>query len=581
MKQNTYVELLAPCGSPEAVDAAIAGGADAVYLGGTLHNARMFARNFDDAALRAAIERCHDSRVAVYVTLNTQLYDRELGEALSYAHTLYEAGADALIVADLGFASLLHARLPDLPLHASTQVSGHNAQAAARLAALGFSRMVCAREMSRADIARLCAQSPIEIEQFVHGAHCASHSGQCLLSAVLGGRSGNRGRCAQPCRQSYNRAFPLSLKDLCLATHLTEVCASGVASLKIEGRMKHPDYVYGVTGLYRRLLNERRNATAAEVESLSRLFSRGGGFTDGYYTKKITPAMLGVRTDADKADTRRAHPSYRPIPRTQVHFSAPDRAPVPCAPFALPKEQACAPTQQTARFASPEQIPREHPFSVVYLPLFVYDRATEAQRKRANGVILPSVLYDCDLDAARAALARAKASGAQHVLCGNIGHLSLAKESGLAVHADFRANVCNRASLAVWRALGVHDAILSPELILPQIRDLGGARAVIVYGRLPLMLLERRLQTKDLVDRRGVRFPVRAEDAVPSGVRDVVYNSVPLYMADAEQSLRDARITDRHFIFTVESPEQVRAILAAYRNHAAPTTPVRRIGKSR
>jgi putative protease len=189
------------------------------------------------------------------------------------------------------------------------------------------------------------------------------------------------------------------------------------------------------------------------------------------------------------------------------------------------------------------------------------------------------VLYDCDLAATREALARAKAAGVTHVLCGNIGHLSLAKESGLTVVADFRANVCNRYSASVWQSLGAQEVLLSPELILPQMRDVGGT--AIVYGRLPLMLLERRLGVGSLCDRMGARFPVLSEARVPSGVRDVVYNSVPLYMADAEKALGEAHITSRHFIFTVETPAQVRAVLDAYRTHAAPTTAVRRIAKSR
>lgn len=186
-------------------------------------------------------------------------------EAAEFAFFLYEAGIDALILTDLGLASLLRRELPNLPLHASTQLSGHNADAAAFFSARGFSRMVCARELSGADLRRLCEASPIGIECFVHGALCVSHSGQCLLSAVMGGRSGNRGECAGPCRLPYNGRYPLSLKDLCLAGHLSELRRAGVCSLKIEGRMKSPAYVASTVSVYRRLLDEDRDAAPEEI----------------------------------------------------------------------------------------------------------------------------------------------------------------------------------------------------------------------------------------------------------------------------------------------------------------------------
>lgn len=223
-------------------------------------------------------------------------------EAAEFAFFLYEAGIDALILTDLGLASLLRRELPNLPLHASTQLSGHNADAAAFFSARGFSRMVCARELSGADLRRLCEASPIGIECFVHGALCVSHSGQCLLSAVMGGRSGNRGECAGPCRLPYNGRYPLSLKDLCLAGHLSELRRAGVCSLKIEGRMKSPAYVASTVSVYRRLLDEDRDAAPEEIARLAGVFSRSG-FTDGYFTGKISPAMLGVRRESDKEAT--------------------------------------------------------------------------------------------------------------------------------------------------------------------------------------------------------------------------------------------------------------------------------------
>ena len=284
-------ELLAPAGSFEAAKAALKAGADAIYVGGRMLNARMNAANFTDEELVQCVRLCHSRGVRLYVTLNTAVLDRELAQAVEYTDFLYKTGVDGLIVSDLGLASVIASRYPDMELHASTQASGHNAECAKVFEKLGFSRMVCARELSKKEIDELVKDSPIEIEQFVHGAMCVSQSGQCLASHVMGGRSGNRGICAQPCRMKYNGAYPISLKDMCLANHITELIESGVASLKIEGRMKSPAYVYEVVSAYRNLLDQTRNASKSEMQALAAVFSRGG-FTDGYYTESVSDAML-------------------------------------------------------------------------------------------------------------------------------------------------------------------------------------------------------------------------------------------------------------------------------------------------
>ena len=248
------------------------------------------------------------------------MLDREYRDLLAVAERLYLSGADALIVADLGAARLLHEMIPKLPLHASTQCSVHNTDGAKMLQRLGFVRLVPARELSIYDIRQMTAASPLETEIFIHGALCVSHSGQCLFSSLVGGRSGNRGECAQPCRMRYSLSsdaerapdgYPLSLKDLCLASHITEILESGVDSLKIEGRMKSPHYVGEVTRIYRRLLDERRNATPDEIAQLDEIFSRQG-FTDAYFTSRtpsvsLSPSymkMTGIRTDTQRSLTQ-------------------------------------------------------------------------------------------------------------------------------------------------------------------------------------------------------------------------------------------------------------------------------------
>ena len=294
------MEILSPAGSPEAVRAAVCAGANAVYLGFGGFNARRNAKNFTQEELAQAISYCHLRGVRVYLTLNTLVSDREMEQAAQHAALASQMGADAVLVQDLGVVRMLRQVAPDLPIHASTQMSIHNLDGVKAAAGLGVSRVVLARELSRRDIAYICEHSPVEIETFVHGALCMCYSGQCFLSSALGGRSGNRGLCAQPCRLAYGwsgglaEEYPLSLKDMSLTGHLRELEEMGVACAKIEGRMKRPEYVWVVTKVYADALREGREPTQEEVKQLRSAFSRQG-FTDGYFTQRKGPEMFGVR----------------------------------------------------------------------------------------------------------------------------------------------------------------------------------------------------------------------------------------------------------------------------------------------
>ena len=287
-------ELLAPAGSPEALTAAVQNGADAVYLGVGDFNARRGARNFTADGLADTVAYCHLYGVKVYLTLNTIVSDRELAALADVARRASGAGVDAILVQDWGVLDTLRRAVPDVPLHASTQMTVHTLSGVREAARLGMTRAVLARELNRDEIAELCAQSPIELEVFVHGALCMCYSGQCAMSAVIGQRSGNRGLCAQPCRLPYGGGYPLSLKDNCLADYVPELMDMGVSCLKLEGRMKRPEYVAAVTGIYARLLRDHRRPTGEERRQLALAFSRDG-FTDGYYTGKKGGAMFGVR----------------------------------------------------------------------------------------------------------------------------------------------------------------------------------------------------------------------------------------------------------------------------------------------
>ena len=665
---NRLPELLAPAGSLEALKAAIAGGADAVYFGGGDFNARINAKNFNNEELKEAIDLLHSCGRKAYITLNTLVYDREMNDYLRFAEFVYTAGADALIVADIGGAAAIHRHLPELELHASTQMSGHNLAEAELLARHGFSRMVCARELPKDDIEYLVKNSPIEIEAFTHGALCVCHSGQCLFSSIVGGRSGNRGECAQPCRLPYrdeqgNESYPLSLKDLSLTNHITDLIESGVHSLKIEGRMKSPEYVFGVVRAFRTLLDEGRNATPDEISKLAKIFSRGG-FTDGYFTRQINSKMLGVRSDEQKQFSKVALTSSEKIDEitpqkikisvfaevcaekpislrlecgeisVTAYGQMPDKAInaplsvenikknltklgatrfelesyvaltdddiiVPISALNALRREACEmletalstgkatregfekyvpvasqsakKEQRTARFYTAEQITplsREY-FDIIYLPLQNFNGECE-------GIILPPVILDSELSKVDKMLSMARAKGAKYALVGNLGALELAQKYGFVIHGGFRFNVYNNESTLELEKLGVKSIILSPELTLPQMRDVKGDTAAIVYGRLPLMLLEKcvlkEISTCErctsgkttLTDRRGITFPVLREYEH----RSVIYNSAPTYMADRESDLQRAGIVNRHFIFSTETKIDVDKVIRAHKNNS-------------
>lgn len=284
-------ELLAPVGSKEALIAAIENGADAVYFGGTLFSARQFAYNFTNEELEWAIDYAHIRGVRAYVTVNTLVKDTELEKAGEYLQFLCSAGADAVIVQDIGILRLLREQLPALPVHASTQMTIHNIEGVKFLQEMGVKRVVLAREMSLDEISRIKSQTSIEIETFIHGALCFSYSGQCLLSSMIGGRSGNRGYCAQPCRKKYRigevEGYLLSPKDLNMSEHIGALLDAGIDSFKIEGRMKRPEYVAGVVRVYRKLIDRYLAApadfrvTKNEKHILLQLFNRE--FTTGYF----------------------------------------------------------------------------------------------------------------------------------------------------------------------------------------------------------------------------------------------------------------------------------------------------------
>ena len=312
------IELLAPAGSMEALRAAVQNGANAVYLGCGAFNARQSAKNFTPQTLAEAVKYCHIRGVEVHLTLNTLVSDRETGEVESLIRHAATVGVDAFIVQDLGVLQMCRRIAPSVAIHGSTQLTVHSLPGVLLCAAWGMKRVVLSRELSSDEIRYICENSPIEIEVFAHGALCMSYSGQCYLSSAIGGRSGNRGRCAQPCRQCYGYSrrenrYPLSLKDNCLVSYLQELERYGVRSLKLEGRMKRPEYVAAVTGVYRQAL-DTGIVTEPMMDTLHEAFNRQG-FTDGYYTGKLGKNMFGIREEKqeDSAWLRNIRKSYEAV----------------------------------------------------------------------------------------------------------------------------------------------------------------------------------------------------------------------------------------------------------------------------
>ena len=319
---KNFCEILSPVGNEEMLIAAVRSGADAVYLGAKDFSARRNAENFSSEELKNAIDYCHIRGVKVYLTLNILIKNHEMKDAFFLAKTAYNMGIDGIIIQDLGLADILNRKIPNLPLHASTQMSVHSPSALDFLKSKGFKRVVVARETSKEDLKEICKRAKeldIEIEAFIHGALCMCMSGQCLLSAFLGSRSGNRGLCAGPCRLPFKAengtGFDLSLKDLSLMDYISEMAEMGVCSFKIEGRMKRPEYVAAATAACRQALD--KGFVESELsDTLSNVFSRSG-FTNGYYVNQLGKDMFGIRTKEDVVSANKAFPYIHEIYRNE------------------------------------------------------------------------------------------------------------------------------------------------------------------------------------------------------------------------------------------------------------------------
>lgn len=677
------MELLAPAGSMEALRAAVCNGADAVYLGADTFNARINARNFSAADLQEAVVYCHVRGVKVHLTLNTLVLDREMPRAAELIRLAASCGVDAFIVQDLGMVSLCRQLAPDMPIHASTQMSIHSLEGVMEAAALGCSRVVLARELPAEEIAHICKKSPVEIEVFVHGALCMCYSGQCYLSSVIGRRSGNRGQCAQPCRLPYgygrfeSTRYPLSLKDNCLVGELDELRRMGVASIKIEGRMKRPEYVAIVTRAYRTVLNGGK-LMPSDLQELETAFSRQG-FTDGYFRGQTGSDMFGRRQEGeDTADLfasaratyeqgepqrigvrfyamiRRGEPAQLavedpdgnlcrtrgPVPEQAVYRSLtpqdleqqlkktggtpylctavrssldPDLMLPASAINAMRRDVIAELTAKRGR-AAPARLnaydepPRYDGIAgepqltiavrtagqitsrmlsmkptVLYVPLSELaehpDLPQRVSVETQLAAILPRVIWSGELAPVARQLRTVYEMGVRQVLAGNLGQLHIARAAGFAVRGDFGLNIVNSRAMRYLREQGLDSQLLSFELTLPQIRDISKAvpAEVLIYGRLPLMLMENCVMknrtgicacqtgTVRLVDRVGEEFPIVKD---PGTCRNVLLNGKKLYLLDKKDALRGMGLWALRLQFTTENPGEIDKVLMDYQGRA-------------
>ena len=672
------LELLSPAGSPEAVIAAVQNGADAVYMGFGGFNARRGAKNFTDEEFAKAVRYCRVRGCKVYVTLNTLVGDREMEDAVDMARQASQLGADAILVQDLGLARMLRKAVPDIPLHASTQMSIHNLAGVKAAAEMGMTRAVLARELSIDQIRYICKNSPIEIEVFVHGALCFCHSGQCYMSALIGRRSGNRGMCAQPCRMQYSLGgrmdnYPLSLKDSCLVDRLGELEDAGVACVKIEGRMKRPEYSAIVTGIYSRAIKDKASPTDDEMNLLETAFSRQG-FTQGYYTGDKAD-MFGVREEPDKSAEKifsavRKEYADKEIRRIPVKFYTRVRAGKPAQAVAVDDEghkaAVLGPTPQSAvkqslsaeiidsqmhktggtpyicqesesrvedglflpsaaindmrrrlvtqlsdsRAQPPKRrslpmpsMPKGSPnvsdpqmiFQVltaqqltpelseqmpgyIYVPMEVMAESFSAlepftARGAVPVAVMPRVITDDQVPTVSDTLEKLFDLGVNEALCGNLGHIMLARKAKMKVRADFGMNIFNSWALDTIGKTGVLSATASFEMRLAQVRDLTKTldTELIVYGRLPLMVSDQCIiknsagkcacqNGAELSDRMGSVFPVVKE----FGCRNAVYNAHKLYLADRKQDIFECGLWGVRLLFTTESPRECVEVAKCY-----------------
>ncbi len=589
-------EILSPVGCMSALIAAVDGGADAVYLGlNDELNARRTAVSFRYDELKEACTYCRERGVRVYLTLNTVCYNSELKAASKIIKIAAESGVSAIIVQDLGIISLVKRICPDMPIHASTQMSVHSISGAKFLRHLGISRVVLARELSLVEIEKIIKKVDIETEVFVHGALCMSLSGGCYMSSFLGGRSGNRGLCAAPCRLPFKAkngtGYDLSLKDLSLLQRISQLAKIGVTSLKIEGRLKSDDYVrHSTYAVYRAVNGE---SLGEQEELLKNIFSRSG-FTDGYLDGKTGRHMFGTRTNSDKQLTLEVKKTQKTENNLEFPFNkeaiALWKPKIDYTAITLPKTM-----NRKAQPTKPELIIRLRSANLlsrfiqdnchkIIIPLEGVENIHAKQKSDRLVLDMPRVLWGDVEKATRSYLEVARKRGITRVRVGSLDTLQLAREYGFEIMGGYTLNCTNTLAAMELSKLGVSTLELSCEISSKSISEICNSDfsdnprpklGVIAYGHIPLMVfrscpLRNGMDCKScsqrggfLKDRKGISFYVGCRFGVSE-----LYNSVPLYMADQQTQLSSCDFLMLYF--NREEIGQIEQVIRDYQKESPP-----------
>ncbi|MBN2014141.1 MAG: U32 family peptidase [Candidatus Altiarchaeota archaeon] len=604
------VELLSPAGDWDSLKAAVENGADAVYLGVGRFNARRRAENFTEEDLPKVTSFCHDRGVRVHLAANTLVKNDELSAYFKLIGRAYDAGVDVIIVQDLAFISIIKENFPGIEVHASTQASIFNSLYGNILG--GVDRVILPREFTVSQVKEFRQKTGIPVEVFVQGALCFSISGQCLMSSFLGGRSGNRGLCAQPCRKKYNSGFVLSTKDLCLVEKITPLIEAGISAFKIEGRLRSPDYVAAATYLYRKAIDTGEVDPEALFDtrlSFSRGYTLGMMFRQSDVVSPEASGKRGVflgklgdggiitlseslqvgdgvgivsgkkicgdvirRIECNGRDVHQAeagrrvklHINAKPCDEVFITSAASRRK-----PYWFPKKERLVvsrhkstdvrlPKAEDARLVEPRLLVKVYSLSDAFLALYagalrVYYNVLAKDYPTEDKRISPYVPRCLSEWNASAAIETVRKINPLSVLSGDLGVASSLK--GYEVYLNVSGNVFNEIDVRFWNDRGVIP-VISPELSLRELKEFKDKRfGVYVHGRVPLMTSKYQLREESLQDELGYVFPVRAE----ADYKQVV-NSVPLELYGGVLKLADSGIVQ----YLLDLEERVGETVLAY-----------------
>jgi len=544
---NKKIELLAPAGSMANLKAAVNKKADSVYLGMQKFNAREFATNFNEDYLKEAVNICHSNGVKLYLTMNTLVKNDEIDDFFKQLSSAYSAGIDAVIIQDISFLDIIKKNYPGLEVHISTQAGIMNSNQANLLKKADS--ITLARELTKEEIKEIRKNYKNRLEMFCHGALCVSISGSCLFSSLLGGRSGNRGKCAQPCRKKYNGCYFLSTKELCLIKEIPEIIRSGIDIIKIEGRMRTPYYVASVTDVYRKAIDSfyKGNFTVTKdmILKLDSAFSRE--FTEGWFSSKKD--MFNVKQGAGISNPKNIkevyNVNYRNLKVNRTNIKA-----------ELPKIKEGSNKKQLLVKVYNKKDALEACDSgadIVYFDI-LDKNFTEIKNILSCKTfgITPRIMLDKDIDMILNAIKDKKPDG---LLIGNIGLLN--HNLGLPIHVDYNSNCFNDLNIDYYEKLNAMP-IISPELSFNELKQFKNKKfAVLVHGKIRLMTLRHNLNSCEIKDERNSRFFV---NKIFNGSE--IINEKELGLLSKSKQLNDAGINN----FFVDTEKNVKDIVAFYRN---------------